>query len=144
MSGTRLEFSPSWTLACAIVAAHTIAGAAVISVVPAPAGYALGGAVFALGLAAAWARALLAAGGSARALEVSGGSGVVELRDGRMLTALSGKGHVGRLLVTVPMGRRTLLVSRDMLGVEEFRQLRLWALWGRLPRRPVAAKQLAG
>jgi hypothetical protein len=34
---------------------------------------------------------------------------------------------------------RTVLVTRDMLTVEEFRRLRLWALWGKLP---VAAKQL--
>ena len=44
----------------------------------------------------------------------------------------------------LPLGsplRRTLLVSADMLGVEEFRRLRLWALWNRLPG--VAPKQLA-
>jgi hypothetical protein len=35
---------------------------------------------------------------------------------------------------------RTILVTRDMLGASEFRRLRLWALWGKLP---VAAKQLA-
>jgi len=38
--------------------------------------------------------------------------------------------------------KRTLLITRDMLGEEEFRRLRLWALWGRLPRRSVAAIQL--
>jgi hypothetical protein len=36
--------------------------------------------------------------------------------------------------------RRTILVTRDMLEAEEFRRLRLFALWGRLPK--VAAKQL--
>ena len=29
---------------------------------------------------------------------------------------------------------------RDVLGAQEFRRLRIWALWNRLPR--VAAKQL--
>ena len=42
----------------------------------------------------------------------------------------------------LPVQRRTILVTRDMLGREEFRRLRLWALWGRLPRRSVAAAQL--
>jgi hypothetical protein len=50
-------------------------------------------------------------------------------------------------MVTLPVRgpvRRTVLVSHDMLGAEEFRRLRLWALWGRLPKdqRSVASKQL--
>jgi hypothetical protein len=43
------------------------------------------------------------------------------------------------LPVRRPM-RRTILVTGDMLRAEEFRRLRLWALWGRLPR--VAPEQL--
>jgi hypothetical protein len=43
------------------------------------------------------------------------------------------------LPVSIPL-RRTILVTRDMLGVAEFRHLRLWALWKKLP---VAGKQLA-
>jgi hypothetical protein len=40
--------------------------------------------------------------------------------------------------------RRTLLVTADMLDPAEFRRLRIWALWNRLPsERGVAAKQLA-
>jgi hypothetical protein len=45
--------------------------------------------------------------------------------------------------VSVPLGaasRRTLLVTADMAGEREFRLLRLWALWGRLPG--VASGQL--
>jgi len=45
-------------------------------------------------------------------------------------------------LVAIPLlgTRRTLLVTADMLGAQEFRRLRIWALWNRLPG--VAAKQL--
>jgi hypothetical protein len=38
--------------------------------------------------------------------------------------------------VSLPLtgaGRRNLLVVRDMLPPGEFRALRLWALWGRVP-----------
>lgn len=67
----------------------------------------------------------------------------VELLSGETLTSERQPGsHVSRFLVTLPAGKRTLLITRDMLGREEFRRLRLWALWGRLPRRTVAAAQL--
>jgi hypothetical protein len=51
-------------------------------------------------------------------------------------------------MVALPLGaglRRTLLVTGDMLAAEEFRRLRIWALWNRLPaaRPGVAPKQLA-
>jgi signal recognition particle GTPase len=39
--------------------------------------------------------------------------------------------------VTLPLRgtpRRTLLVAADMLAPAAFRQLRLWALWGRVTR----------
>jgi hypothetical protein len=36
--------------------------------------------------------------------------------------------------------RRTLLVTPDMLGIDSFRRLRIWALWGKLAG--VAGKQL--
>ena len=40
--------------------------------------------------------------------------------------------------------RRTLLVTADMLDPQEFRRLRIWALWNRLPSMSaVAPKQLA-
>jgi len=50
--------------------------------------------------------------------------------------------HVSRFMVALPVRRpmrRTVLVTSGMLPAEEFRRLRLWALWGKLP---VAAKQL--
>jgi len=150
LSGTRLELSPAPAFGLALVALHAGAAASVIAVLGNALGYALGGALLALGLAAVWGRALLGSAASVRALELSGPEILVELRDGRRLHAeLQGQRHVSRLMVTLPVRRpvrRTILVSRDMLGAEEFRQLRLWALWGRLPTRlpSVAGKQLSG
>jgi hypothetical protein len=144
LSGTRLELSPSWILAAAIVLLHAAAAASVISVLATAMGYALGAALVALGLAAAWGRALLRSAGSVRALELSEPNMKVELRDGRALAVeLGNRRHVSRLMVTLPLARpvrRTILVTRDMLNREEFRRLRLWALWGRMPK--VARKQL--
>jgi hypothetical protein len=142
LSGTRLELSPSWTFAGAILALHAAAAVGAMMVLPNLAGTLLGGGLLLLGLAAAWARALHGARNSVRALELSGSVIAVELRDGRRLeTEVRRVRHVSRLLVTLPLRRpmRTVLVTRDMLTVEEFRRLRLWALWGKLP---VAAKQL--
>jgi hypothetical protein len=144
LSGTRLELSASWILACAIVLAHSAAAACVLLVLPGLAGMLLAAALLALGLAAAWARALHGSAASVRALELDGPKIRVELKDRRCLAAeLGARRHVGRWLVSLPLARparRTILVTRDMLGAEEFRRLRLWALWGRLPK--VAPKQL--
>ena len=143
MSGTRLALSRSWSLAAAIVLLHGAAAAAVVTVLQGLAGAALAAGLLLLGLAAAWARALLLSSSSVRALEISGADVGLELRSGEKFTAeLSPRRHVGRFMVTLPVRRpvrRTILVTRDMLSAEEFRRLRLWALWGKLP---VAAKQL--
>ena len=143
MSGTRLELSRSWSLAGAILALHAAAAASVITVMGTALGYALGAAFLGLGMAAAWARALHGSKASVRALELSRNEILLELKDGRRVQAELGPArHVSRMMVTLPLRRpmrRTILVARDMLGAEEFRRLRLWALWGRLP---VAAKQL--
>jgi hypothetical protein len=143
LSGTRLALSPSWSLAGAILALHAAAAASVIAVLQGPAAIALGCGLVLLGLAAAWARALHRSGASVRTIEISSSGAVLELGNGRRVQAeLSPGRHVSRFMVTLrlrrPM-RRTLLVTADMLGAEEFRRLRLWALWGKLP---VAAKQL--
>ena len=144
MSGTRLELSPSWILAAAIVLLHAAAGASLLMVLPGLAGAALAAALLALGVAAAWGRALLRSQASVRVLELSEEELKVEYRDGRALAVQAGnRRHVSRLMVTLPLARpvrRTILVSRDMLNGEEFRRLRLWALWGRVPK--VARKQL--
>jgi hypothetical protein len=144
LSGTRLELSPSWILAAAILMLHIAAAAALIAVLGNGLGVALGASFVALGMAAAWGRALLASGASVRALELSGNAMTVEMQDGRKVGAeLDGQRHVSRFMVTLPVRRpmrRTILVTRDMLPAQEFRLLRLWALWGRLPG--VAHKQL--
>jgi hypothetical protein len=142
LSGTRLALSPSWILAGAIVALHAAAALCVFLVVPGAAGIVLAVLFLVLGSAAAWARALLASAKSPRALELGEAEVVVELKDGsRLAASIAERRHVSRYVVTLPLlrPRRTLLVSRDMLGAEEFRRLRLWALWGRVP---VVQKQL--
>ena len=143
MSGSRLALSPSWILAGAIVALHAAGALCMVLVLPGIAGPAAGALLLALGLAAAWSRALLGAGKSMRALEL-GAELRVELKNGQSFAAaVAARRHVSRYMVTLPLERpvrRTLLVTRDMLGAEEFRRLRIWALWGRLPG--VAFKQL--
>ena len=119
------------------------------SVMPGRTAGALAIALFLLGLAAAWSRALLRSPGSIRAIELRGEQPVFELASGASLSAAVGhRRYVTRFLVTLPLSKplgRTLLVSADMLGAREFRRLRLWALWGRLPVRVpgVAPAQLA-
>jgi hypothetical protein len=144
LSGTRLELSRSWTFAAVILALHGAAAGSVFAALPGLAGGALGATFLALGAAAAWARGLHGSRASVRALELSENEMFLELKDGRRFAAEPGAArHVSRFLVTLPLRRpmrRTILVARDMLGPEEFRRLRLWALWGKLPR--VAHKQL--
>jgi hypothetical protein len=146
LSGARLELARSWNLAAAIVLLHGAAAAAILTIMQAWAGLALAAGLLALGMVAAWARALHAAPASVRAVELSGNEILFELKDGRRFAAELGAGrHVSRLLVTLPVRRplrRTILVTRDMLPGDEFRRLRLWALWGRLPAPGVARKQL--
>jgi membrane-bound toxin of toxin-antitoxin system len=147
LSGSRLELSPSWIFAAAILVLHAAAAAAVFTVMPTFAGAALGTALFSLGLAAAWSRALLASRLSVSVIELSASGMTLELKNGQRLAAeLAERRHVSRFMVTLPLARpvrRTVLVTRDMLEGEEFRRLRLWTLWGRLPHLdPVAAKQL--
>lgn len=69
---------------------------------------------------------------------------LARLRSGATLEA--GKDaprHVTRLWVIVPAGRaptRRLLVTADMLAPEEFRRLRVWALWGSIAGQAPAAE----
>jgi hypothetical protein len=143
LSGTRLELSPSWALAGALLALHGAAAASMVAVLQSLPGYLLAAGLLMLGAAAAWARALHGSRASVRAVELSGNGMLLELRDGRRVPAeLGAARHVSRLMVTLPVRRpmrRTVLVTADMLGGEEFRRLRLWTLWGKLP---VAAKHL--
>lgn len=141
----RFELSPSPRLAAAIVAAHAAAGAALVVSFPTAAGIALAALLVALGVTAAWSRALLRSPGSVRAIELRGGEAAFELASGASeLAPVAERRYVTRSLVLLPLGAplsRTLLVSADMLPAPEFRRLRLWALWNRLPG--VARQQLA-
>jgi len=143
-AAARLELRPSPAFAAAIIVAHAAAAAAAYMVVPGGMGAALAVALFALGVAAAWSRALLRSAGAVRAMEIGGPQPVFELANGESFAAdVAARRYVTRYVVALPLGRplsRTLLVTADMLGAQEFRRLRIWALWNRLPR--VAAKQL--
>ena len=79
-----------------------------------------------------------------RPIEIGAEPPAVELAGGeRFAVEVAPRHYVSRFLVILPLVspfRRTLLVTGDMLKAEEFRRLRIWALWNRLPR--VAAKQL--
>ena len=141
----RFELSPSPLLAALIVAAHLVAAVAAYSMLRGWAAAGLAMAIFLLGAAAAWSRALLRSRGSVRAIQLGGEVPVFELAGGESLSAAVGRRrYVTRFVVCLPLASplgRTLLVTADMLGPREFRRLRLWALWGRLPG--VAPAQLA-
>ena len=140
----RLELAPSRALAAVLVCAHGAAGACAWLVTPGAAGALLAAALLALGLAAAWSRALLASRASVRSIEIDGSRVVLGLANGEAFPAeIGGRRFVGPFMVSLPVrrpARRTLLVTADMLGRAEFRRLRVWALWGKLP--PVAPAQL--
>ena len=93
-----------------------------------------------LGLAAAWSRALLGSARSVRALEIGGDEVVLELASGEQISAPAPQRcYVSRFAVVLPLSK-TILVSAGMLNPAEFRRLRVWALWRKLPA--VAGKQL--
>jgi hypothetical protein len=147
MASLRLELRASRALAGALALVHGAGAACLVAVWPGYAGSAVALLLLALGAAAAWDRALLRARGSVRALELADdGAATLELADGRRLAARVGRRrHIGPWWVALPLAgvsRRSLVVVRDMLPIAEFRCLRLWALWGRVPdaaRPPRAA-----
>jgi hypothetical protein len=137
-----LSASPAF--ATALVAVHACAALCILLVLPSVSGAALAICLLALGLAAAWSRALLKSASSVLAIELEDGGASFELAGGERFAAqLSERRYVNRFMVALPVQgpvRRTVLVTLDMLGEESFRVLRIWALWGKLPE--VAAKQL--
>jgi len=136
----RLVLSPSPALAAVIVALHAAAGACAFVLAGGLLGAALGALLLGLGVAAAWSRALLKSGRSVRAIEIDGPSLTLETRRGQRVRAAAPlRCYVSRFAVALP-SPRAVLVSADMLGGADFRRLRLWALWGKLPA--VAGKQL--
>jgi hypothetical protein len=142
----RLHLQPSWRLAALIAGAHALAAGCVAAVSTSAPALALAALVVALGAASAWDRALLRGRHSPRSLEV-GPEGRLEVRlaDGTRIAVKDGARIVNRRLVALILrnpGRNSVLVVAGMLEPEEFRRLRLWALWGRMPR--VAPAQLPG
>ncbi len=140
----RLELSGSRTLALLIVAAHAAAAACFLTVLTGWPAVAAAFLIAVLGIAAAWDRALLRSAGSPRAIEIlPGGEAVCRFPGGTPAAVLRpGARSVNRFWVALPLAagtRRSLLVTRGMLAPAAFRQLRLWALWGRLPG--LAARQ---
>ena len=128
-----------------MVALHSTAAACVLLAMPDIPGALIAALLLALGAGAAWSRALLRSSASVRVLELEGPKMVVITLAGgeRWHAEVAERRYVGRFIVTLPLRRpvrRTILVTRDMLGADSFRRLRVWALWGRLPA--VAAKQL--
>jgi len=136
---TQFHLAPSRTLALVIVAAHSAAAVAVLSVArETPAGWALAGLLVALGVATAWDRALLRSAGSIRAFALEGPDLIALEPSGQhpVRTRVGAQRWVGARLVILPLNgprRRSLLVTGDMLDADAFRRLRLWALWGTLP-----------
>jgi len=142
----QLELRASPALAATLVLLHVLAAACVAAALPGPWGVALATLVVALGAATAWDRALLRSARSVRFVELyAGGLAVLGLADGSRLEGpVAARRNVSPWWVTLPLERstrRTLLVARDMLSAGDFRRLRIWALWGRVPG--VAASQPA-
>jgi len=96
-----------------------------------------------LGSVAAWDRALLRDSRSPRAIEfAASGAGLlarVVLANGEAVAvrAVGGIGVTRRwvALRSGTLAGRSVLVTAGMLGPAAFRNLRLWALWGRTPGR---------
>ena len=130
-----------------ILILHWFAALCFLTVLTAWAGFAVASLIIALGIAAAWDRALLRSRRSPSVIEIrstgeavclfaNGDAAAVEAQGGSAITR-----HWVSLRLRSPL-RGSLLVVAGMLPVESFRLLRLWALWGKLPR--VAQQQLPG
>ena len=133
----RLELRASRALTVVLALVHGGAAACVIAVAPGYPGLALAALLLALGAATAWDRALLRGSTALRRIELAAeGAATLELADGRRLSGrIASRRHVSPLWVTLPFrgaAPRTLLICAGMLAPDKFRQLRLWALWGRV------------
>ena len=141
----RLALSPSRALAGLIVVLHGTAAGCFLTVLTGWIAVAAGVLIVSLGVTAACDRALLITRRSPRAIELlpsgeayctfaSGDSAPLAPRRASVVT---------RYWVSLGMlapWRQSLFVVSGMLTEDNFRLLRLWALWGRLPA--VAPQQL--
>jgi len=139
----RLQLGSSRRLAAGIVGAHAAAG--LCAGVPwAP--RSLAAAIFLLflllGTLLAWRIALLGANRSPAQVELGPDGGCeLTLRNGTQVRIAPGARHVTRYWVALPcdmLPGGALLVVGGMLAPDDFRRLRLWALWirGSDRRRP--------
>lgn len=144
MTGTpplRVELRGSAALTGLALAVHVAAGCILVFVLPLLAAILALGLLAFLALTAVREKTLHAAPHAPAALYLGyDGALTLRLRDGReAASTVAVRRYVGRWLVVLGLeggagGQRTLLVARDMLAPEAFRLLRLWALWGTLPR----------
>jgi hypothetical protein len=137
----RLELTASPGLAVMILAVHLVAAACFLTVLTGWHAVALSALIAALGGIAAWDRALLRSPYSPRALEFPrDGAAKCLFANGEsaLLRPLKGTA-VTRYWVALGLGsprRRSLFIASGMLEPHALRLLRLWALWGKLPRVP--------
>lgn len=141
----RLELRASVALTFLTIAFHAAAAATLLALLPLIAGLCAASLLGVLGLMAVRERTLISAPCSPAALHLGyDGTLVVRLRNGQEKdAAMAARRYVSRWLVVIGLdrrieGRHTILVARDMLAPEDFRQLRLWSLWGTLPATPDA------
>ena len=132
----HLKGSPA--LAGLLALVHAGAASGFLWGVQGKAGMALALLFVALGAAVTWDRALLRGRRSVIGLELGReGVLVLERADGRREThRAAARRFVSGACVAIPLAHapwRSLLLMRDMLEPDAFRQVRLWALWGRLP-----------
>ena len=137
MTRLRLELRASRALASAVLLVHGAGAAAALLTLPGVLAPGLAATLLVLGAAALWRGALLRAPGSVRAVELAEDGAVgLELASGaRAAGRIAPRRHVSPWWVVLPVqsSRRVVLVTRDMLAPGDFRRLRLWALWGRVP-----------
>jgi hypothetical protein len=134
-----LELTASPGLAAIIMAVHAAAAGSFLTVLTGWQGIALAGLTAALGAIATWDRALLRSPYSPRSLEFSrDGAAKCLFANGESAVLQPLKGSaVTRYWVALGLGsprRRSLFIAPGMLAPHPLRLVRLWALWGRLPR----------
>lgn len=145
MTLLRLELRASRALAGAIALLHCAAAGAAILTLPGASGLGLAALILVIGAMAVRRGALLRAPGSIRVVELAGDGTVrLELASGASTAGrVLERRHVSPWWVILPVqaSRRVVLVTRDMLAPGDFRRLRLWAMWGRVPvpARPARA-----
>lgn len=120
-----------------MVAVHVAAACCVAMVLPGLAGTAIAALLVGLGGATAWDRALLRHRDSIRSLLIEGPQTMrlITRNGAEAAVQVAARRYVSRLAVILSMRhgtRRTIVVACNMLDVESFRRLRLWAMWGRV------------